>query len=192
MFTQALLARFRATPGREGELEEFVRSLAEVAGRSSPAWFAARLGPGHFALFDAFADEAARDAHLHGPVAEAWKGREALLAGPPEIRRAQVLEGKPPDGSASRALLLTFRPRPGKEADVERLLQKAREKVDREPGTAAWFALRFEDGEYGHFGTFTDAGARFAHLTGKVPRKLAKYATEVLDGVPHVDMADLI
>jgi quinol monooxygenase YgiN len=62
---------------------------------STPLWFALRLGPKTFAIFDAFSDEAGRQAHLNGPIAKALMAQAPnLLATPPVIERADVLGAK--------------------------------------------------------------------------------------------------
>jgi quinol monooxygenase YgiN len=38
---------------------------------TTPVWFARQLGPSTFGIFDAFSDEAGRNAHLAGPIASA-------------------------------------------------------------------------------------------------------------------------
>ena len=66
MVTVALLVRLEARPGRESDVEEFLRGgLALVeAEPATTAWFGIRLGPSTFGIFDAFPDEAGRNAHL--------------------------------------------------------------------------------------------------------------------------------
>jgi quinol monooxygenase YgiN len=60
-------------------------------------WFALRLGPNMFAIFDAFSDEAGRQTHLSGPIAKALMAQAAnLLAAPPVIERLEVLGAKLP------------------------------------------------------------------------------------------------
>jgi quinol monooxygenase YgiN len=59
---------------------------------NTPLWFALRPGPTTFAIFDAFRDEAGRQAHLNGPIAKALMAQALdLLATPPEIQRMEVL-----------------------------------------------------------------------------------------------------
>ena len=59
---------------------------------ATTAWFAIRLGSTTFAIFDAFPDDAGRDAHLSGKVAEALMEKALeLLAEPPKIEKADVL-----------------------------------------------------------------------------------------------------
>jgi len=60
-------------------------------------WFALRLGPSTFAIFDAFRDEASRQTHLEGPIARALVAQApTLLAAPPVIERVEVLGAKLP------------------------------------------------------------------------------------------------
>jgi hypothetical protein len=64
--------------------------------------------------------------------------------------------------------------------------------VQDEPKTSAWFAVHLDDGDYGIFDTFPDNGGRFAHLTGHVPRELAKHALTLLGSVPDMDMLNIL
>ena len=60
-------------------------------------WFALRLGPTTFAIFDAFAGEAGRQRHVSGPIAQALMAQApALLAAPPAIEPLEVLGAKLP------------------------------------------------------------------------------------------------
>jgi len=61
------------------------------------AWFGVRLGSSTFAIFDAFPDEAGRQAHMAGKVAAALMGKAGdLLAQRPLIKMADVLASKLP------------------------------------------------------------------------------------------------
>ena len=64
---------------------------------ATPVWFAVRLGPARFGIFDAFRDQAAREAHLAGRFAAALgEHASTLLAVPPVIERIDVLAAKLP------------------------------------------------------------------------------------------------
>jgi quinol monooxygenase YgiN len=97
--TVGLLVRLEAKAGRETDLEAFLGKAAPLA-EAEPAtlvWFAIRLGPATFGIFDAFADEAGREAHLAGPIAAALgEHASALLAAPPVIERIDLLAAKLP------------------------------------------------------------------------------------------------
>jgi quinol monooxygenase YgiN len=97
--TVALYVALEAKPGKEEAVAEFLRqgkALVE-AEPATIAWFGVRLGPSTFAIFDAFPDEAGRQAHLSGKVAAALMAKAGdLLAKPPSIQKADVLASKLP------------------------------------------------------------------------------------------------
>jgi quinol monooxygenase YgiN len=97
--TVGLSVRLEAKPGRESDLEAFLRGAAPLA-QAEPAtlvWFAVRLGPTTFGIFDAFPDDAGREAHLAGRIAAALGEHvSTLLAAPPAIERTDVLAAKLP------------------------------------------------------------------------------------------------
>jgi quinol monooxygenase YgiN len=99
MTTTALLVELKAKPGKEDTVADFLISAQPMAvsERETVTWFAARLDPQTFVIFDAFNDEAGRDAHLSGPIAAALMAHaEDLLAAPPQIRKADILADKLP------------------------------------------------------------------------------------------------
>jgi quinol monooxygenase YgiN len=88
-----------AKPGKENDLAAFLERGLAMAHQeeTTPVWFAVRLGTTRFAIFDAFADETGRKAHLDGPIAAALMARaDELLASPPDIARLDVLGAKLP------------------------------------------------------------------------------------------------
>ena len=199
MVSHGLIVRLEARHGRETQLEEFlVGALAAVQREpATSAWFALRFGRGEYGIFDAFLNEAGRQAHLAGAVAAQLmaQGKE-LLEREPRIEKVGILASKMPvEGLAqpvTRGLLLAFKAHKGHEPQVRQLLRDAEPLVQAEPGTLAWFALEFDSGEYGIFDVFPDNGARFAHLTGQVPRELTKHALSLLGGLPDVDMLQVL
>jgi quinol monooxygenase YgiN len=93
-----LIVRLEAKPGKEAELESFLRDALPLvqAERATTAWFALRLGTTTFGIFDLFPDERARQAHLTGRVAAALGARSAeLLSAPPVIEPFDTLVSKP-------------------------------------------------------------------------------------------------
>jgi len=81
MVTVGLLVRLEAKPGKESEVANFLRSgLALVeAEPATTTWFAIRMGPSTFGIFDAFPDEAGRQAHLTGRVAAALMAKATIV-----------------------------------------------------------------------------------------------------------------
>ena len=99
MLKHGLFARLEAKPGKEEAVAAFLMQGLQLANQetTTPVWFALRLGPTTFAIFDAFHDEAGRQSHLTGPIAKALMAQAAtLLAAPPVIERLDVLGSKLP------------------------------------------------------------------------------------------------
>ena len=95
----ALFARLEAKPGKEKEVADFLRQGVGLANQEATTlmWFALQLGPTTFAVFDTFGDEAARQRHLSGPIAQALMAQApALFAAPPTIEPLDVLGAKLP------------------------------------------------------------------------------------------------
>lgn len=99
MVKVALFVRLEAKPGKEKEVESFlVGGLPIVMEEpATTAWFGIRLGPTTFGIFDAFPDEAGRQAHLSGKVAAALMAQAGeLFSEPPSIQNVDVLAAKLP------------------------------------------------------------------------------------------------
>ena len=94
---EGLFVRLEAKPGKEADVEKFLRGglpLAEAEPQTI-VWFALRLGPSTFGIFDAFPDDSGRQAHLQGQIAAALMAKAPeLLAKPPSIENVQVLAAK--------------------------------------------------------------------------------------------------
>lgn len=99
MVKTALYVRLVAKPGKEAEVEKFLKDGLPVVQEepATVAWFGIRMGPSTFGIFDAFPDEAGRQAHLNGKVAAALMAKASeLLAEPPKIEKIEVLAAKLP------------------------------------------------------------------------------------------------
>lgn len=97
MVKTGLFVRLEAKPGKEEEVSKFLTSALPLAEGepATTAWFAVRLGPSTFAIFDVFPDDAGRQAHLSGPIAAALMERASqLLSVPPNIEKLDVLAAK--------------------------------------------------------------------------------------------------
>ena len=97
MVKVALLVRLEAKPGQEDALESFLKSALPLANQETftPVWFALKIGPSTFGIFDAFADESGRKAHLTGQIAAALMAKAGdLLAVAPTIEQVDVLAVK--------------------------------------------------------------------------------------------------
>jgi len=100
MVTVALLVRLEAKPGKEADVENFLRGGLPIV-QEEPAtttWYALKLGPSTFGIFDTFPDDAGRQAHLSGRVAAALMAQASeLFAQPPTIEQVDILAAKLPE-----------------------------------------------------------------------------------------------
>ncbi|WP_144160577.1 putative quinol monooxygenase [Paraburkholderia sp. BCC1885] len=99
MSNYALFVRLEAKPGQETAVANFLAGALPLANAElgTVAWFALRFGPSTFGVFDTFADEQGRQAHLNGPIAAALMANAAaLLSSPPTIEKVDLLAVKMP------------------------------------------------------------------------------------------------
>jgi quinol monooxygenase YgiN len=93
----ALYAHLMAKPGKAAEVEAFLKSALPLAEKEpgTVTWYAFAEDEGSFGIFDTFETEAARQAHLDGPIARALMEKASeLLAEPPAIHKIKVLAAK--------------------------------------------------------------------------------------------------
>jgi quinol monooxygenase YgiN len=93
----SIWAQLEAKPGKEKEVEEFLKSALALAEREAGtlSWYAIKMGPGKYGIFDTFADENGRNAHLNGEIAKALFAKAGeLLAKAPEIAKPEILAVK--------------------------------------------------------------------------------------------------
>lgn len=92
-----ILATLEARPGKEGEVEDFLESAQALVTQENGTltWFAFRLGPASFGIFDTFADEDGLHAHLNGEIAkQLFAKAEELFAKAPEVKKLDILATK--------------------------------------------------------------------------------------------------
>jgi quinol monooxygenase YgiN len=102
----ALFVRLEAKPGKVDEVETFLRGGRDMVEQepATVAWFALRMGPTTFGIFDAFPDDAGREAHLSGKVALALMEKAPdLLMAKPTIEKLDVVAAKTPHDSVNKA-----------------------------------------------------------------------------------------
>ena len=93
----AIWAQLESKPGKEKEVEEFLKSAQPLAEREAGtlSWYAIKMGPGKYGIFDTFADDKGRDAHLNGEIAKALFAKAAdLFSKAPDISKPEVLAVK--------------------------------------------------------------------------------------------------
>ncbi len=96
-----LFVTLEARAGREADAEAFLKLAQPLAQdeKGTLKWYAIKLGPGKFGIFDTFQNEAGRNAHLTGEIAKALGERASeLLAVPPQIDKVEVLASTPLKG----------------------------------------------------------------------------------------------
>ena len=96
-----LLVTLEARRDKEAETEAFLKSAQPLAldEKGTLKWYAIKLGPGKFGIFDTFANEGSRNAHLSGEIAKALGARASeLLAVAPQIEIVEVLASTPLKG----------------------------------------------------------------------------------------------
>jgi quinol monooxygenase YgiN len=93
-----LLVTLEARAGKENDAEAFLKSAQSLA-RDEPGtlkWYAIKLGPGRFGIFDTFANEAGRNAHLGGDIAKALGARaNELFAVSPQVQKVEIMASTP-------------------------------------------------------------------------------------------------
>jgi quinol monooxygenase YgiN len=94
MIKYGLFVRLEARPGKEQAVADFLAAGLELTNQeaTTPIWFALQLSPSTFGVFDAFASEEDRQAHLSGNMANSLMARvDELLASPPSIEFLDVM-----------------------------------------------------------------------------------------------------
>ncbi|WP_439881050.1 putative quinol monooxygenase [Pontibacter sp. MBLB2868] len=199
MVSKGLLVRLEVKSGKDAEVETFFRSALPMIQQevNTIAWFAIRFGKSEYGIFDVFETEEAREEHLQGSVAKILTQQiNTLFSEPPKIQRLDVFARKLPTTVTpqpdTKAVLLTFKAKEGHNQEVERFLAEAEALARNEPDTTAWFAIKLDNNEYGIFDVFPDNGGRFKHLTGQIPRELAKHALSLLGSMPDMELPTVL
>jgi quinol monooxygenase YgiN len=93
----ALLARLEAKQGKEEIVEKFLKTALPMAEdeKDTMEWFALRIGPSTFGIFDTFNHEEGCEAHLSGKIAAAlMEYADDLLSASPVIEKVELLAVK--------------------------------------------------------------------------------------------------
>jgi quinol monooxygenase YgiN len=96
-----LFVTLEARAGKEADAEAFLKSAQPLAldEKGTLKWYAIKLGPGKFGIFDTFANEAGRNAHSNGDIAKALGARASeLFAVPPQVAKVEILASTPLKG----------------------------------------------------------------------------------------------
>jgi quinol monooxygenase YgiN len=94
MLTKAIFATLVAKEGKESEVEAFLKGAADLIEQElgTKTWYAVKLSPTNYGIFDTFDDEQGRQVHLHGKVAEALAAHAPeLFSQDPVIKNYDIL-----------------------------------------------------------------------------------------------------
>ena len=196
MITKALLFRFESQTD-EDTMDTILEDLAtEVSWeKTTRDWFGVRYMRGEFGVYSCFDDAAGLEEHLGGAAAATFFGAEKrLMTAAPVTTRIEILGSKMPKvlEGVAKGLVLRFKSKPGKEAEVAQMMRDCQPLVDKEAGTLAWFANQYGESHFGTFAVFADNASRFAHLTGQIPRALGITGLSLTEGAPDVHMVDVM
>ena len=97
MAKQAIWVMLKAKPGKEADVEAFLKQGAEMS-QSEPktvTWYGVKMAPGLYGVFDTFDDEAGRDAHMNGEIAKALMAKAPdLFSNDLQIEKMEILAKK--------------------------------------------------------------------------------------------------
>jgi quinol monooxygenase YgiN len=97
MAKQAIWVMLKAKPGKEADVEAFLKQGASMS-KDEPktvTWYGVKMGPGMYGVFDTFDDEAGRDAHLNGEIAKALMANASeLFSNELKIEKMEILAKK--------------------------------------------------------------------------------------------------
>ena len=97
MAKQAIWVMLKAKPGKEQEIEAFLKQGAQMSADESQTvtWYGVEMGPGVYGVFDTFNDEAGRDAHMNGEIAKALMAQAPdLFSNEFRIEKMEILAAK--------------------------------------------------------------------------------------------------
>ncbi|HTZ57380.1 MAG TPA: hypothetical protein VMB49_04750 [Acidobacteriaceae bacterium] len=97
MAKHALYVPLKAKPGKEAEIEAFLKQGAQLAQAEAGTvtWYGIKEDDGAYAVFDTFNDEAGRDAHMNGAIAKALMAKaDELFSNKIQIHKIQIIADK--------------------------------------------------------------------------------------------------
>jgi quinol monooxygenase YgiN len=195
----ALMVRLEAKPEASDAVAKLLADgrafVMDEAG--TPYWFAVRLGPNTFGIFDAFGSDVERTQHLKGKLASALlAAAPTALSKDPSIEPVEIIGNKHAFVGACRelgvGLIVRMDAKPEHAAEVAGLLEAGEGIVADEPGTPVWFGVKISATTYAIFDAFKTSADRDAHLNGKLAQTLVAKAGELLATAPSIEPVDII
>lgn len=175
------------------EFENFLVAGGKLVKQTEPdtkIWFALKGCDNSLTIFDAFYDNAGRDAHFAGQVAEALKNNSDKLVLDgwqngvlKNVANSKVLSSKLPKEPVTVyiANYIEFSANSGKAEELAALLANAAELIDKtEPKTAYWIALQLKDNSFAIFDAFSDEDSLKTHFMGKVTMTFKEQAETLI------------
>ncbi len=195
MLTKGLLIRLEVIKGKEKEAEKLLKKIILPIG--TIACFMIRFKEGHYGIFGAFNSNKNRIFYLKSIALRVIEQKKGIIfSNKPMIEKLDILADKLPSAQAdtcdTKAILMTFKGKENQEYKTEDFLRNAKILAEAEPETSSWFALSFDNGDYGIFDVFPNSGARLNHLTGKIPKRMIKKAPSILDSIPEMHLLDIL
>jgi quinol monooxygenase YgiN len=97
MATKAIWVMLKAKPGKESDVEAFLKQGAAMSNDEpqTVTWYGVQMGPGVYGVFDTFDDESGRDAHMNGEIAKALTANAVeLFSNELRIEKMDILAEK--------------------------------------------------------------------------------------------------
>ncbi|KAF5334156.1 hypothetical protein D9758_014819 [Tetrapyrgos nigripes] len=206
MANVGLLVPLVAKPEKKAAVADFLHTGFSLVPEEPLTlhWFAVSYEgsePPTYAIFDTFAAEEGRSAHLNGKIAAAlMQNASELLGVGPQIGQVDVLASvvRPiKDGGKTAGvgvgLRVLIQAKPEKASVVRDFLKSAVPLVEEEPETPYWYAIEYPGtNTFGIVDFFPDDKGRSAHVAGKVAAALFGSADEMLTGAPEIVKFDVL
>ncbi|KAI1786096.1 hypothetical protein LXA43DRAFT_1035072 [Ganoderma leucocontextum] len=205
------LVPLKAKPDQGDALRQFlITGYGLLAGNQEPdtlQWFALKYNTPepNYAIFDTYAAESGRQAHINGEVAKAlFANADTLLAAIPDLpatnfnllaSKIKPLSGVESDSKKGLAvgLRVLIKAKQDHIAAVREFLQGALPLVEEEPETAVWYAIEFPGTNvFGIVDFFATQGGLDAHLKGNVAAALFTNVDKLLEEGPEVITTEVL
>ncbi|GJJ14118.1 hypothetical protein Clacol_008375 [Clathrus columnatus] len=199
--TVGLFVPLVAKPEQSQALSDFIGVGRQIVSEKEPLtkeWFGVKFSETEYAIFDTFADDTGRDAHLSGDVAKALgEHGPNLLSENPQINKVEILTSLVRAESATidakLGLYVPLVAKPEQAETVKAFLISAQSIVaEQEPKTLQWYAFRKSETEFGIFDTAASQEGIDAHLNGHVAAKLMANAAALLAEPPVIKNHEIL
>lgn len=91
-----------------------------------------------------------------------------------------------------KAMFIEIEAKAGSEDEIADFLRNAVDAAEHEPATRDWYALRFDDHNFGLFDTFDGHLGRLKHIAGEIGRSLVVKSLTSLNGLPDMSSSEIV